>query len=186
MNNPRPYEINTDEPFWNMFDGVPGGAKKETTVRIFCIAAQTYSRWNLTQEELNEHDSSGHFTFNGLAQEGWFEKSNISMTYQPTDKMFRALIANGLIYEDEDEEDGWEEETPRLKLFKVRVIFKDRTKRNCWFTLLHVDEEQAEDTIYKRVTKYRHVLAQRGPVDRIDVSEFEGPFVAGKILAEER
>ncbi len=199
MNNPRPFEINTDQPFWNVCDPLSGASEKESTVRIFCCAAKKLSRWNLSQDELNEQDSSGLFHFNGLVEEGWFESSTERAkypsdtwypTFHPTNKMFAALMANGLIYEDEDElyedEDAFEEEKPELKLFKVRVIFKDRTKRNCWFTILHIDEEQAEDAIYKRVTKYRHVLAQRGPVDRIDVSEFEGPFVAGHIIAEER
>ena len=195
MNHPRPYEIDTDQPFYSVCDGLPNGSEKESTVRIFCCAAKKLSRWNLTQEELDEQDSSGVFTFNGLIEEGWFESSKDRgkypsdtwyPTFHPTAKMFGRLMVEGLIYENEDEDEGEFDETPRLKLFKVRVIFQDRTKRNCWFTILHVDEEQAEDAIYKRVTKYRHVLAQRGPVDRIDVSEFEGPFVAGHIIAEER
>ena len=185
MNHPKPYEINTDQPFWNICDGMSIQSSRESTVRIFCCAAQKHSRWNLTREELGEQDASGKFSFNGLIREGWFQRIIADQQFVPTSKMFDALMANGLIYENEDEDEEFED-TSRLKLFKVRVIFQDRTKRNCWFTLLDVNSDAARKTIRARVTKYRHVLAQRGPVERIDVSEFEGPFVAGQIIAEER
>ena len=184
MNHPKPYEINTDQPFWNICDGMSIQSSRESTVRIFCCAAQKHSRWNLTREELGEQDASGKFSFNGLIREGWFQRIIADQQFVPTSKMFDALMANGLIYEEDD--DAFEDEKPTLILFKVRVIFQDRTKRNCWFTLLDVNTDAAEKTIAVRVRKYRHVLAQRGPVERIDVSEFKGPFEAGQIIAEER
>ena len=198
MNYPKPYEINTDQPFWNLCDGLTGSSKKEATVRIFCRAAQKHSRWNLTQQELDEQDASGVFTFNGLRDEGWFERHLADGWFVPTAKMIEALTDNGLIYEDEDEdEDEWvededhvtfvdEEEKPRLKLFSVRVVYSNKDKRKSYFTVLDTDKDAAEQTVIERVKKFRQLLGQRGGISTIQVWEVKGPFEAGQIIAEER
>ena len=185
MNHPKPYEINTDQPFWNICDGMSIQSSRESTVRIFCCAAQKHSRWNLTREELGEQDASGKFSFNGLIREGWFQRIIADQQFVPTSKMFDALMANGLIYEDEDEDEEFED-TSRLKLFSVRVVYSNKDKRKSYFTVLDTDKDAAEQTVIARVKKFRQLLSQRGGISTIQVWEVKGPFEAGQIIAEER
>jgi membrane-bound lytic murein transglycosylase MltF len=98
--------------------------------------------------------------------------------------MFAALMANGLIYEDEDEDEGEFEETPRLKLFSVRVVYRNRDKRNSYFTVLDVNKVGVHNTITERLKQFKHTT--KGQWDTIQVHEVQGPFEAGQIIAEER
>ena len=95
MNRPTPREVNTDGHFWQVCEGMKHGCEAETTVRVFCLAAQSNNRWELSQDELDQRDTSGSFHWNGTLEAGYFEKRGGK--YVPTEKCFGRLLEQGRI-----------------------------------------------------------------------------------------
>lgn len=166
MNYPSPKIVNTDSTFMGVCDGLPNGSEKESTVRIYCLAAKKHNTWMLTQEQLDERDSSGSFYWNGMVQEGWFEQGVNTQTFCPTDVFFGKLMANGLIGSD-----------PTLEVFVVRVYKKGGRKVGLvkMVVILAMDETDAVDLV-------KGVYEPQGWTE-FDISESPtGPFNRGSIL----
>jgi len=164
---PNPEEVNTGSAFMGVCDGLPNDSEKESTVRIYCLAAQRNNTWIMTQEQLDERDSSGSFYWNGMVQEGWFEKGVNTQTFCPTDVFFGKLMANGLIKTRE-----MIHLEPTLEVFVVRVYKKGFVKM---VVILALDETDA-------ISLAENEYQQNGWTD-FSISESPtGPFKRGSVL----
>lgn len=92
-----PDSIKTDDHFWNFaeYGGLQKACEKETTARVFCLAAQKLGRWDLSQEELDAEDSKGSFHWNGTL-EIWFDELE-NGCFRPNHMFFGRLLSIGLV-----------------------------------------------------------------------------------------
>lgn len=95
MKRPLPQDVNTDGHFYNVCEGMRHGCEAEDTVRLFCLTAKDHNRWELSQAELDQRDTSGEFYWNGTLEAGYFEKRDSK--YVPTEKCFGSLMKEGRI-----------------------------------------------------------------------------------------
>ena len=183
---PTPQDVKTTLPseFMGLCDGMMNGSEKEATVRVFCLTAQKHNRWELTQDELDERDSSGRFYWNGLISEGWFEEVVVDQTFNPTDKFFGGLLANGLIGQVKAEAESM------LKLFRIMVfslpkgtpgIMADGSRNyflhGAVLYTLGEDEESIVSTLQENGRYLMHIKTER-----IQVDEVPGPYNHGFII----
>lgn len=164
MNYPSPHEINTDSTFKGVCEGLPDGSEKESTVRIYCLAAKKHNTWILTQEQLDERDSSGSFYWNKMIEAGWFERGVNTMTFCPTNIFFGKMMEHGLILKSKF--------VPDLEVFVVRVYKTGWVKM---VVILAIDED---DAIASVENEY-----QPDGWTEFDISELvQGPFKRGSVL----
>lgn len=177
MSRPNPHSVNTDHPFRGVCKGLKEASLAEQSIRCFCLAAKHYDRWDLTLRDLDNFEAAHNFHWNTTISNGFFYEHN--GWYRPTDFLLKRLHRVGLI-------DSNLEETPKLKLFSVRVVYENKDSRKSYFTMLDTDAAAAHDTALDRTAKFKNLRSQRGLVIKVDVHEVIGPFEAGQILHEER
>lgn len=101
MDRPTPQDVITDDGhFFNVCEGMRHGSEAECTVRVFCMAAQKFNRWDMTQEELNTKEVNGDFWWNGTIEAGFF--TEVDGVFSPTAKCFGRLMSTGRIILGED------------------------------------------------------------------------------------